>query len=349
MAPKTVLVRNRNKSNNNIFIKKLNHFMIINKNLRKRIEDLSEKNKQLSATRNSLLLQKLELQNQNNTIRNSNIQLTAMQNIMRRKLSVLEQTIQSCIPSLVTMSQCIPSMLEIVHEMSKCEVNNFNKEKKEKQTETVRPMIHGITQSTVTIKQFDMSPIIESPNSSSEQTPVRPRRSSYRSSPHSKLNVEPYVRLKDVAAMLKNSKAVPNDSPKHRLNENVVEDSSWLNTQENQIQYSNDNTSVTQYGNSSPGLNTLNEIQADVPMTASTTIGSIDNTFNETEVRQSDLLSPIDSSMLRNITCRKRAKRSSESSNTSGINDSISSGRPSRSATKKVNYKEKSLCCKLRR
>ncbi|XP_026812689.1 uncharacterized protein LOC113553519 [Rhopalosiphum maidis] len=347
MAPKAVLVRNRNKSSNNIFIKKLNHFMIINKNLRKRIEDLSEKNKQLSTTRNSLLLQKLELENQNNTIRNSNIQLTAMQNIMRRKLSVLEQTIQSCIPSLVTMSQCIPSMLEIVHEMSKCEVNNFNKEKKEKLTETVRPMIHGITQSTVTIKQFDMSPIIESPNSSSEQTPVKPRRSSYRSSPHSKLNVEPYVRLKDVAAMLKNSKAVPNDSPKHQLNENV-EDSSWLNTQENQIQYSNDNTSVTQYGNSSR-LNTPNKIQADIPMTASTTIGSVDNTFNETEVQQSDLLSPIDSSMLRNITCRKRAKRSSESSNTSGINDSISSGRPSRSATKKINYKEKSLGCKLRR
>lgn len=349
MAPKTVLVQNRNKSNNRIFIKKLNRCMIINNNLRKRIEDLSEKNKQLSIARNSLLSQKLELQSENNTIRNSNIQLTAMQNIMRRKLGLLEQTIQSCIPSLVTMSQCIPSMLENVHEMSKFEVKNLNNEKKDKQTKTVRPMIHGMTfpQPTVSINQFDMSPIIESPNSSSEQTPIRPRRSSCISSPHNKLNTEPYVRLKDVAALLKNSKAVPNESPKRRLNDNFSEGSSWLNTQENQIQYSNDNSNATYYN--SPRSKTPNEVQIDMPMTASTSISSMDNTFNNTEVQQSDLSSPIDSSMLRNITCRKRTKRSSESSITSDINDSISSSRPSRSATKKINYKEKSLGCKLRR
>ncbi|XP_025191679.1 uncharacterized protein LOC112591935 [Melanaphis sacchari] len=348
MAPKTVMVRNRNKLNNSVFIKKLNRCMITNNNLRKRIEDLSEKNKQLSTTRNSLLLQKLELQNEINAIRNSNTQLTAMQNIMHRKLSALEQTIQSCVPALVTMSQCIPSMLESVHEMNKFEITNFNKEK---QTRTSRHMIHGmtITQPTVSIKQFDMSPIIESPNSSSEQTPIRSKRSSYKSSPHSKLSVEPYVRFKDVATLLKNSKTVPDESPKRQLNENFGEGSSWLNTQENQIQYFNENTNATQYVNSSPRFDTSNEVQADVQMTTSTLFGSIDDTFNETEVRLSDVLSSVDSSMLRNVTCRKRTKRSSESSNTSDINDSISSVRPSRSATKKINYKEKSLGCKLRR
>ncbi|KAL4131277.1 hypothetical protein QTP88_008614 [Uroleucon formosanum] len=349
MAPKPVLGQNRSKSKS-IFIKKLNRFLIINNNLRKRIEELSDKNKELSRTRNCMLLEKFALQHENNTIRNLNIQLYTKQNIMHRKLGVLERTIQSCIPSLVTMSQCIPSMLESVHEMSKFEVKDINNEKKEKQTETVRPMIHGktITQPTNLIKQLDMSPIIESPSSSSERTP---RRSSYRSSPHCKLNMEPYVRLKDVTAMLKNSKAVPNESPKHQLNESLGEDPSWLNTQENQIQCSNSNTNATKYSNSSPKLMTSNEAQADVSIIASTSSSSMNNTSNEIEVRHSDLISsPIDASILRNITCRKRNKRSSETSIASDFNDSTSSSvRPSRSARKKINYKEKSLGCKLRR
>jgi len=345
------LVQNRNKSKNSIFIKKLNRCLVLNNNLRKRIEELSEENKKLSKARNSMLLEKLELQNENNSIRNLNIQLTAKQNIMHRKLGILEQTIQSCIPSLVTMSQCIPSMLENVHEMSKFDVKDLNQEQKEKQTKTVRPMIHGLTisQPTVSLNQFDMSTIIESP--SSELTPKKTRRSSYRSSPHSKPSMEPYVRLKDVAAMLKNSKAV--ESPKRRSNESLGEGLSWLNTQEDQIQFSNDNTNATTYVNSSPRLMTPNEVQADVPIfastSASTSSSSMNNTFNEIEERHSDLLSPIDSSMLKNITCRKRNKRSCETSITSDMNDSTSSTRPSRSATKKINYKEKSLGCKLRR
>jgi len=349
MAPKPVLGQNRNKSKNSIFIKKLNRCLVINNNLRKRIEELSEENKKLSKTRNSMLLEKLELQNENNSIRNLNIQLTAKQNIMHRKLGILEQTIQSCIPSLVTMSQCIPSMLENVHEMSKFDVKNFNKEQKEKQIKTVRPMIHGLTisQPTVSLKQFDMSPIIENPSSSSEPTPKKPRRSSYKSSPHCKPDMEPYVRLKDVAVMLKNSKAV--ESPKRQLSESLGEGPSWLNTQEGQIQFSNNNTNATEYVNTSSRLMTPNKVQADVPIIASTSSGSMDNMFNEIEERRSDLLSPIDSSMLKNITCRKRNKRSSETSNASEMNDSTSSTRPSRSATKKINYKEKSLGCKLRR
>jgi len=53
--------------------------------------------------------------------------------------------------------------------------------------------------------------------------------------------------------------------------------------------------------------------------------------------------------MMRNVTCRKRTKRSSESSSASDIDDSTSSSRPSRSATKNINYKEKGLGGKLRR
>jgi len=431
MAPKSLLVQKRNKSSkSNIYIKKLNHALAINNSLRKRIDELSEQNKQLSTTRNNLSLEKLSLQTENNSIRNSNIQLTAMHHIMNKKICALEQTIQSCIPALVTMSQCIPSMLESVHEMSKFEIKDFNKEKKEKQTKTVRPMINGhtITQPAVSIRRFDMSPIIESPRSSSteqtrhsveqtrhsieqtrhsteqtrhsteqvrhsteqthlsieqtrhsteqvrhsteqvrhsteqvrhsneqprhstEQTPKRPRKLSYRSSPQCKLNMEPYVRLKDVAAMLKNSKAVPNEeSPQRRLNENLGEGPSWLHTPENQTQNSNNSTNAIETVQSTPSSTTVNEVQADVTTIASTSSGNMNNTFGGTEEHRSDLISSIDSSMMRNITCRKRNIRSSESSSSSDIDDSTSSSRPSRSAKKNINYKEKSLGGKLRR
>ncbi|XP_001946281.1 uncharacterized protein LOC100159982 [Acyrthosiphon pisum] len=437
MAPKSLLVKNRNKpSKNNIFIKKLNHALVINNNLRKRIDELSDQNKELSTTRNNLSLEKLSLQTEINSIRNSNVQLTAMHNIMNKKISALEQTIQSCIPALVTMSQCIPSMLESVHEMSKFEIKDFNKEKKEKQTKTVRPMINGhtITQPAIRIRRCDimMSPIIESPiteqprrsteqprhgteqprnsieqprhsieqprnsieqprhsteqprhsteqprhsteqpqNSteqprrsaeqprrsteqprrSTEQTPKRPRKASYRSSPQCKLNMEPYVRLKDVAAMLKNSKAVPNEEgPQRRLNENLGEGPSWLHTPENQTQNSNNTTNAIQNVQSSSRSTTVNEVQADVSTIASTSSGITDNTFDGTGERRSNLISTIDSSMMRNVTCRKRTKRSSESSSASDIDDSTSSSRPSRSATKNINYKEKGLGGKLRR
>ncbi|XP_015370877.1 PREDICTED: uncharacterized protein LOC107166637 [Diuraphis noxia] len=459
MAPKSILVQNRKKSSkNNIYIKKLNQALAINNSLRKRIDELSEQNKQLSTTRNNLSLEKLSLQTENNSIRNSNIQLTAMHHIMNKKICALEQTIQSCIPALVTMSQCIPSMLENVHEMSKFEIKDFNKEKKEKQTKTVRPMINGhtITQPAVSIRRFDMSPIIESPrNPSTEQTrhsteqtrhsteqtrhsteqtrhsteqtrhstdqtrhsteetrhtteqmrlsteqtrlsteetrhtieqpqlsteqarhsteqprhsteiarhstelarrsteltPKRPRKLSYRSSPQCKLNMEPYVRLKDVAAMLKNSKAVPNEEgPQRRLNESLGEGPSWLHTPENQTQISNNSTDVIESVQSTPSSTTVNEVQADVTTIASTSTGNMDNTFGGTEEHRSDLISSIDSSLMRNVTCRKRTIRSSESSSSSDIDDSTSSSRPSRSAKKNINYKEKSLGGKLRR
>ncbi|KAL5237501.1 hypothetical protein ACI65C_004911 [Semiaphis heraclei] len=417
MAPKSLLVQNRNKSSKkNIYIKKLNQALAINNSLRKRIDELSDQNKQLSTTRNNLSLEKLSLQTENNSIRNSNIQLTAMHNIMNKKICALEQTIQSCIPALVTMSQCIPSVLESVHEMSKFEIKDFNKEKKEKQTKTVRPMINGhtITQPAVSIRRFDMSPIIESPRTpsteqtrhsaeqtrhsteqtqhsteqtrhsteqtrhsteqtrhsteqtrhsteltlhsteqvrhSTEQTPKRPRKLSYRSSPQCKLNMEPYVRLKDVAAMLKNSKAVPNEEgPQRRLNESLGEGPSWLHTPENQTQNSNNSTNAIETVQSTPSSTTVNEVQVDVTTIASTSSGNMDNTFGGTEERRSDLMSSIDSSVMRNITCRKRTIRSSESSSSSDIDDSTSSSRPSRSAKKNINYKEKSLGGKLRR
>jgi len=436
MAPNSLSVQNRNKtSKNNIFIKKLNQALAINNSLRKRIEELSDQNKQLSTTRNNLSLEKLSLQTENNSLRNSNIQLTGMHNLMNKKICALEQTIQSCIPALVTMSQCIPSMLESVHEMSKFEIKDFNKEKKVKQTKFVRPMINGhtITQPAVSIRRFDMSPIIESPSTvqtphsteqtrhsteqtrhsteqtrhnteqprhsieqplhsieqprhsteqlrhsteqprqsteqtrhsieqprhsteqsrhSTEQTPKRPRKLSYRSSPQCKLNMEPYVRLKDVAAMLKNSKAVPNEEgSQRRLNENLGEGPSWLHTPENQTQNSNNSTNAIETVQSTSGSLTINEVEVDVTTIASTSSGNMDNTFGGTEESRSDLISStIDSSMMRNVTCRKRTVRSSESSSASDIDDSTSSSRPSRSAKKNINYKEKSLGGKLRR
>ncbi|XP_026818372.1 GATA zinc finger domain-containing protein 14-like [Rhopalosiphum maidis] len=351
MAPKSVSSQNQNKSKNNIFLKKLNHALVINNNLQKHVEELSEQNKELSTTRNNLSMEKLSLQNENNSIKNSNIQLTTMHNTMIKKLTALEQTIQSCIPALVTLSQCIPSMLETVHEMSKFEIKDFNKEKKEKQTKFVRPMINGMTiaQPAVSIRRFDMSPIVESPSTSTEQTPKRPRKLSYRSSPQCKLNMEPYVRLKDVAAMLKNSKAVPNEEgPQRRLNESLGEGPSWLHNPENQAQSSNNNTNAVQNVKNSPKPTTSNEVQADVTAIASTSSGNVDNT-NGIEERPNESISSINSSMLRNVTCRKRTRRSSESSSASDIDDSTSSSRPSRSASKNINYKEKSIGGKLRR
>jgi len=161
--------------------------------------------------------------------------------------------------------------------------------------------------------------------------------------------MEPYVRLKDVAAMLKNSKAVPNEEgPQRRLNENLGEGPSWLHTPENQTQNSN-NTNAIQNVQSASRSTTVNEVQADVRTVASTSSGVTDNTFDGTEERRSTLISSIDSSMMRNVTCRKRTKRTSESSSASDIDDSTSSSRPSRSATKNINYKEKGLGGKLRR
>ncbi|XP_025208565.1 putative uncharacterized protein DDB_G0290521 [Melanaphis sacchari] len=383
MAPKLVSAQNRNKSKDNIFIDKLNQALIINNNLRKRIEELSDKNEELSTAKNNLSLEKLSLQNEINSIKNSNIQLTAMHNKMNKKLTTLEQTVQSCIPALVTMSQNIPSILESIREMSKVEIKEFNQEKKKKQTKTVLPMINGMVISThpsIFVKRcddsdfdFDESPVPSPapspahspvpnsvpspvpnpvPSPSTEQTPRRPKKPSYRSSPQPKLNTEPYVRLKDVAAMLKNSKTVPNKkNPQRQLNESLGEGPSWLHNPENQTQNSNNavQSNTIQNVESSPKSATSNEVQVDVTRIASTSSSNTDNISDRTEERHSELESPNNSTVPRNNTRRKRSKRSSESSSESDIDDSTSSSRPSRSATKNINYKEKSLGSKFRK
>lgn len=356
MAPRLVLNKKKTKLDsiqNSTNDKKLNHTLITNAKLRNKIELLSNQNKELSATRNNLLLHKLELENENNSIKNANIQLTAMHQAVCKKLSLFEQNLQKCLPALVTLSSYIPNMLESVHEMCKFDkFNEFNhKEKKEKQLNTVKPMVQGmiIDQPAVTIRRFDMPTIIESPSPSPEQTPMRPRRSSYRNSPHNKPNLEPYVRLKDVKLMLKNSKTVTSGGSYRQLDENLGEGPSWLHSQDNQTSTSNNITSVTDNFVTPPIANEI------VTPTRSTSAvfnsnTSINSTFNETNVSHGNFISPNDTSMLRNITCRKRkSRRSSEASIASGIDDSNVSSRSRRSAAKNVNYKEPKLGTKLRR
>uniref|UniRef100_A0A2S2Q3F1 Shugoshin C-terminal domain-containing protein n=1 Tax=Sipha flava TaxID=143950 RepID=A0A2S2Q3F1_9HEMI len=221
MAPKTKLYKNRQKLSyihNNNYVKKLNRSIAINAKLRNRIEELSSQNKELSITRNSLLLVKLSLENENNSLKNANIQQTAMHRAISKKHELIEQNLQKCIPALVTLSQCIPSIMEDIHTIRKFDTLSEiqTTEKKERQTKTVRPMINGMTinQPAVSLRRLEMSPIVESPviqspkteNYNSEQTPKRPRKSLFRVSPQCNLNLEPYVRLKDVAVMLKKFK-----------------------------------------------------------------------------------------------------------------------------------------------
>lgn len=372
MAPKLIMNHKRyniNNMHNNLTVKKLNQYLKINAHQRKRIEQLSSQNKELSTTRNNLLLYKLKLENENRSLKNSNVQLLAMHHSIQKKLNAAEQTLQKCVPALVTMSQCIPDILLNVREMSQFDkINEINnKEKKERQTKTVRPMINGMTinQPAVSLSRFDMSPIIESPNS--EHTPKRSRISSYRNSTQCKLNLEPYVRLKDVAVLLKNSKTVPNEnSPSRQLNESFGEGPSWLHSPSNRNS-ENIGSIIENSESSSSILNersmlieretlTVHEIQTDMSTSASSPNGNLDDTFNQIDmdsIQSNDSIS--ESTMLKNITCRKRPTRSSgERSVTStlDINDSISSQtsqRSRRSARKKINYQEPKLITKLRR
>jgi len=150
--------------------------------------------------------------------------------------------------------------------------------------------------------------------------------------------------------MLKNSKAVSNESPTRQLNESLGEGPSWLHTPENQLQNSNNGAEAIHNGNSSPRSSTPNKVQPDVTTIASTSNDDMDNIIVETEVRRSDIISPIDSSMMRNITQRKRNTRSIDTSHVlDDMDDSTSSSRPSRSASKSINYKEKNMKDKLRR
>lgn len=362
MAP-SVVTNRKYKMHNNINAKKLNRALVANAQLRKRIAVFSNQNKDLSVNLNNLLLHKLTMENENTSIKNENLQLNAMINAFRKRLHTLEQTLQKCLPALVTLSECVPSMMTNVREMSKFDkIFEFNKtEKKEKQTRCVRPMINGMTikQPAITIKRFDMSTIIESPNS--EQSPRPTRKFSNRNQLLCNIDLQPYVRLKDVAVLLKNSKAVRNEeSPRHRLDENLGEGPSWLHGSQN----SDNNSSVTEnHENSSQVSNetstpvretalAFGEVTSDMSLSNLNVNDNIShNLFNDTEISKVSLTSPGDSSMLRNITCRRPQKsRSRERSVGSELDTSSTSViRSRRSAKKNINYQEPKLITKLRR
>lgn len=355
MAPRLVLKQNHRQSK--YTTKKLNSCLAINAKLRKQIALLSNQNKDLSITRNNLLLHKLELENENISIKNSNIQTMTMYRTVCKKLNLIEQNLKMCLPALVTMSSCIPSMMENVNEIRKLEklTETIHKEKKEKQTKCVNPMVNGmtITQPAVSLSRLDMSTINEC--TSPEQTPKQPKRSSTytrRSSPHSNINLEPYVRLKDVKLMLKNSKTVPSESVYHQQNENLGEGPSCLHSQEIQINNSEKNNSVTNSFETSTQI-VLDETTTptkSTPAASNSRVSSnvsLNNSINETDVRNTFL---DDSSMIKNITIRRPTnRRSSETSVASDIYDSNVSLRSKRSASKCVNYKEPKLKTKLRR
>jgi len=385
MAPSVVTNRKQYKLYENINAKKLNRSLVNNVKLHKRIATLSTQNKELSITLNNLLLHKIKIENENNSIKNESIQLNAMNIAFHNRLNVLEQTLQKCVPALVTLSECIPSMMETVHEMSKFDkiIELKKTEKKQVQTKTVRPMINGltITQPAVNVRRCDMSPIIESPRS--EQSPTQTMKSSSRSLPKCKLTLEPYVRLKDVAVMFKNSKAVPNtDAAKRQQDDNLGEGPSWLHepqnsdnnnstteNYENSPQVLNETitpkreTTLQNYENSPQVLNEIitpkrettlmfNEVQTDVSQATSILNGDMSNSMsNKTDISHISLTSSTESSMLRNITCRKPQKRrSNETSVLTDIDLSITSSTRSRRSTKKrVNYQEPTLNTKLRR
>lgn len=406
MSPKPVLYRNRSKLNDvhiKMYAKRLNRILLVNARLRKRIEVLSSQNKELSVTRNGLLLEKLKLENERNSIKNANIQLTAMLHTGNKKLRILEQNLQTCVPALVTLSKCIPTMMENVHEISKLDkFNEFGKGKKERLTKSVKPMVNGfvIEQPAVRIKRLNlnMSPIVEKP--SPESSPISRRSSNRYSSQASKVSLEPhteprpeprseprsesYVRLKDVAALLKNSKAVTNkNSPRRQSDDNFGEGPSWLHSQENQTQNSEVNNSITENSrNYSVVLDEVtttmtneiatpihNETTTSIPNEIATPVIEEPSTFNvaqvdmltsnlssnscesnifyENEGQHSESFTP-ESSMLRNITCRKRYMRKSSESSITSDNESVCLQR-SRRSRKKIDYKENSLMTKLRR
>jgi len=358
MAPSVLNNRKHHKLYNNITAKKLKRSLVINAQLHRRILMFSTQNKELSFTLNNSMLHKIKMENENNLIKNENIQLNAVINVLRKKLNVLEETLQKCVPALVTLSECVPSMMGSVHEMSKFDkiIESKKTEKKEKQTRTVRPMISGMTtkQPAITARRYDISPIIESPRS--EQSPRQTRKSSSRSLPHYQLGLEPYVRLKDVAVLFKNSKSVPSkNSPKRQQVDNLEEGLSSLH----ELQNSDNNSSASENDENSRVLNktysplreTINEVQTDMSLVISNLNGDISNNmFNETEIGHISLTSSTESSMLKNITCRKlQRSSSSETSLPTDIDVSITSSTRSRKSTTNVNYQEPTLKTKFRR
>jgi len=364
MTPSVVINRKQHKSHNVINAKNLNRSLVTNARLHKRIAVFTTQNKELSFALNNLKLHKLKMENEMNSIKNENIQLNAMNIAFRNRLNVLEQTLQKCVPALVTLSECIPSMMESVHEMSKFDkiIELKETENKTKQTRTVRSMVNGMTviKQAVNGKRCNMPPIIESPRS--EQSPRQTRKSSYRILPKCKLGVERYVRLKDVAVMFKNSKAVPNKNAGKRQQVHDVEGGlSWLHELQNSY---NNNSAMENYENSPQVLKetttpirertlTINEFQSDMSLATSISNANISNNmFNETEIDHISSTSLSESCMLRRITRRKpQIRRSSETSAVPSSIDvsSTSSTKFRRSAKKYINYQEPTLNTKLRR
>lgn len=346
MAPRTVSSQNRHKLkivHNNIYAKRLNRSLMINALLRKRNALLSLQNIELSTTVNSLLQKKLSLENENNSVKNSNKVQTATNFTISKKLGVLEQTLQKYRNMPESLVQCVPSLLDNIHDiMSKIyELNEYITKDKKRQTNAVRPMINGITiyQPAVTINRLKllMEPVIGSP--SSEPTP---KRVSNRSSPNHQHDLVPYVRLKDVAVMLKNSKAVPHEnSPKRQPNENLGEGPSWLYNQEIQTQNTDNDNSISQIHDNYP-VNVSNEvstpikteitrsrnIHVDISTPASSSSSRISNTVNDTEMCPSEIISPAPLIVLNN----KRKK-------SIVLDVEHSTSRPKRTI-KKINYKE---------
>lgn len=340
MAPRIVSSQSRHKLSivhNNIYAKKLNRSLMINALLRKRNALLSLQNIELSTTVNSLLQKKLSLENENNSVKNSNKVQAAANFTISKKLGVLEQTLQKYRNMPESLVQCVPSLLNNVRDiLSKMyELNEFITKDKKRQTNAVRPMINGITiyQPAVTINRLKllMEPVTGSPNSE----PIS-KKVSNRNSPNHQHDLVPYVRLKDVAVMLKNSKAVPHENAP-KCNENLGEGPSWLYNQENQTQDSDKNNSMiqfhenyhTDYSNevSSPSrTETLRSeiIHVDVLTSVSSSSRRTNNTVNDTDIFSSEINYPVPHN--------KRKK-----SVVSYVEHSTS--RPKRTI-KKINYKE---------
>jgi len=358
MAPKLVMNRNQHNRNNrhkNIYIKKLNSCLAMNAQMKEKITLLSSQNKELSATRNNLLLQKLQLESEIHSIKNANMQLSSINLTIKNKLSMLEQNLKSCIPALVTMSKCIPSMLENVHEINKFDKQNKYqfKEKEERKKQFVLPMIKGITlhQPIVNVEQFDLSTILEcaSPGQSTR------RRSNYILSPKSRSILEPYVRLKDVKVMLKNSKTVTDQSSYRHSNENFGEGTSRSYSQENETHNPDNNNSTVENlqtpssvlnGSNTPITSTPNEIQADQSVSTSSSTSILNSTFYEGDTNTKTMFHD-ESSVYKNVT--RRGRKTSNSSIDSDIDVSNISSRPRRTVTRNVNYTEPSIASKLRR
>lgn len=347
MSSKTILYQNQSKITNahmKIHKKKVNRTLLSNARLRKQIKVLSAQNKELSLARNSLSLEKISLENEKNSIKNANIQLIAMLHIVREKTKIIEENLQTCIPELATLSKYIPSMMKNVHEITKLDkFYEFGMGKKEPFTQSVNPMVKGyiIEQPVVKIRHLNL-----------KIAPIAERRS------------KSYVRLKDVAALLQNSKSVTNtNSPRRQPIDNFGEGPSWLHTPKNPTHNSANGNDVTknfknyfvvsdkvttlmknEMATPAVGETSSNAVEVDLPILS---LGScISNMYDENEKRHKESFTQ-ESRMYRNITCRKRYERKSSESSVISENESTYSLRSKRSV-EKINYKEK-IVHKLRR